>query len=100
MACQDAKGRGNYPSKPSIKDVETCLDWWAHQMDMPYWWAELIAIPGVKDPRKLVWIIHTSFSIPAVRSKVLLSQGYTVPPAPRCLTWSVFLPDDLSYQDV
>ena len=22
MACQDAKGRGNYPSEPSFKDVE------------------------------------------------------------------------------
>ena len=79
MACQDAKGRGNYPSQPSIKDVETWLDWWACQMDMPYWWAELTAIPGVEDPRKLTWKFHTSFSILAVRSKVFLGQGYTVP---------------------
>ena len=69
-------------------------------MNMPYWWTELTTIPGVEDPRKLAWKIHASFSIPAVRSKVFLGQGYTVPPAPRCLTWSVFLPDKLSYQDV
>ena len=100
MACQDAKGRGNYPSEPSIKDVETWLDWQAFQMDMPYWWLELTAIPGVGDPRKLAWKIHASFSIPAVKSKVFLHQGYTVPPAPRCLTWSVFLSDELSYQDM
>ena len=67
-------------------------------MDMPYWWAELTTIPGVEDPKKLAWKIHASFSIPAVRSKAFPGQGYTVPPVPRCLTWSVFLLDDLSYQ--
>ena len=55
MAYQDAKGRGNYLSEPSIKDVETWLVWQAHQMDMPYWWAELTAIPGVEDPKRLAW---------------------------------------------
>ena len=82
MACHDAKGRGNYPSEPSIKDVETWLDWQACQMDMPYWWTELTAIPGVEDPWKLARKIHVSFSIPAVRSKVFLGQGYTVPLPP------------------
>ena len=100
MACQDAKGRGNYPSEPSIKDVETWLDWWACQMNMLYWWMELIAIPGVKDPWKLAQKIHASFSISAVRSRVFLGQGYNVPPAPKCLTQNVFLPDELSYQDM
>ena len=67
---------------------------------MPYWWTELTTIPGVEDPRKHAWKICTSFSIPAVRSKVFPGQGYTAPPAPRCLTWSVFLLDELSYQDM
>ena len=92
MACQDAEGKGNYPLEPSIKDVETWLDWQVWQMDMPYWWAELTAFPGMEDPKKLAWKIFTSFSIPAVRSKAFLGQGYTVPPAPRCLTQNVFLP--------
>ena len=69
-------------------------------MDMPYRWTELTAIPGVEDPQKLAWKICASFSIPAVRSKVFLGQGYTAPPAPKCLTWNVFLPNELSYQDV
>ena len=54
MAYQDAEGRGNYPSKPSIKDVETWLDWWSLQMDMPYWWAELTAILGWRTQRNLL----------------------------------------------
>ena len=82
MAYQDAKGRGNYPSEPSIKDVETWLDWQAHQMDTPYWWAELTAIPGVEDPRKLAQKIHASFSIPTARSNIFLGQGYTAPLPP------------------
>ena len=68
------------------------LDWWAHQLDTPHWWAELIAIPEVEDPR--------SFLIPAFRCEALPSQDYTMSPAPKCLTKGSFLPDDPSYQDV
>ena len=67
---------------------------------MPCSWTELTTIPGVEDPRKLAWKIWASFSIPAVRSKVFLGQGYTTPPVPKCLTWNVFLPHELSYQDM
>ena len=100
VAYPNAKSRGNYLSEPSIKDVETWLDWWAHQLDMPCWWMELTAISGVKDPKKPAWKIWASFSIPAVRSQVFLGQRYTAPPDPKCLTWNVFLSDELSYQDV
>ena len=96
----NAESRGNYLLEPSIKDVETWLDWLACQLDMPCWWMELTAIPGMEDPKKLAWKIWASFSIPAVRSQVFLGQGYTTPPVPKCLTWNVFLPDELSYQDV
>ena len=96
----DPKGGGeNYPPEPSILDVEPWLDWQACQIDMPCWWTELRAIPGVEDPWKLTQKIWAS-SIPNVRSKVFLGQDYTAPPAPKCLTWNVFLPNELSYQDV
>ena len=71
--------RESYPPEPSIKDIETWLDWWAHQLDMPCWWMELTAIPGVEDPWKLAWKIWSSFSIPEVRSRVFPGQGYTSP---------------------
>ena len=29
------------------------LDWQAHQLDIPCWWTELRAIPGMEDPQKL-----------------------------------------------
>ena len=64
------EGGENYPPEPSILDVELWLDWQAHQIDMPCWWTELRAIPGVEDPQKLAWKIWASFSIPKVRSKV------------------------------
>ena len=85
------EGGKNYPAEPSIVDVETGLDWQAHQ---------LTAIPGMEDPWKLTLKIQASFSIPEVRSRVFLGQDYTTPPAPKYLTWNVFLPDELSYQDV
>ena len=100
MANQNAKRRENYPSEPSIRDVETWLDWQAHQLETPCWGMELTAIPRVEDRWKLAWKIWSSFSIPAVRTRVFLGQGYTAPPAPKCLTQNVFLPDELSYQDM
>ena len=38
--------------------------------------------------------------IPGVGNRVFLGQDYTAPPAPKCLIQNVFLPDELSYQDV
>ena len=94
------EGGETYPPEPSIADVETWLDWQAHQLDMPCWWRDLMAIPGVEDPWKLIWMIWASFSIPEVRSRVFLGQDYIAPPAPKCFTQNMFLPDELSYQDV
>ena len=94
------EGEENDPPEPSILDVEMWLDWQACQPDMPCWWMELRAILGVEDPWKLTWKIWASFLIPEVRSWVFLRQDYTIPPAPKCLTQNMFLPDKLSYQDV
>ena len=60
----------------------------------------LTAISGVEDPQKLTQNIWASFWIPEVRSRVFLGQDYTAHPTPKCLTQNVFLPDELSYQDV
>ena len=90
----------NYPLEPSILDIETWLDWQAHQLSTPCWWEELRAILGVKDPQKLTCKIWTSFSIPEVRSRTFPGQDYTVPPVPRCLNWNAFLLDKLLYQDM
>ena len=100
MAYPDAGGREAYLPEPSIKDVETWLDWQACQMDTPYWWAELTAIPELENPKRLAWKIHASFSILMIRCKAFPGQVYTVPPAPRCITRNLFLPNNLSYQDV
>ena len=100
MAYQNTEGRENYPQSPPSGMLKPGSDWWDHQLDMPCWWMELTAIPVVEDPWKLTWKIWASFSIPAVRSRVFPGQGYTTPPAPKCLTWNVFLPDELSYQDM
>ena len=55
---------------------------------------------GVKDPQKLPCKIRASFYIPEVRIRASPNQQYTMPPAPKCLSRNVFIPDELSYQDV
>ena len=50
-----------------------------------------MAILGVEDPRKLAHKIWASFSIPEVRMRAFLEQGYTVPPCPQ-MPWQKCLP--------
>ena len=66
----------------------------------PLLWGELIAIPEVEDLKKLAWKIWAFFSIPTIRCETFPDQGYTVPPGPKCLTRSRFIPDNPAYQDV
>ena len=75
--------------EPPVSNVETCVEWQAEQLDTPAWWSDLKAIPGVKDLQKLACKIRAS-----------LDQQYTVPPAPKCLSRSTFILDELSYQDI
>ena len=91
---------GGYPPEPSIKNIKAWLDWQAHQLDMPHWWVELTAISNVENPKELARKIHASFLIPTVRCEASLGQGYTASPTPKCLTRNMFLPNDLSYQDI
>ena len=94
------RDRQGFPLEPSIKDCEQWLEWWACQLDTPYWWEELTTILGAEGIKKLAWKICTSFDIPAVWYEVLRSQGYTVPPALKCLKGGMFLPDDLLFLDI
>ena len=90
----------DYSLEPSVSDVETWLEWQAQQLGSPAWWSELVAILGVKDLQKLAHKIQASFYISEVRMRALQEQEYTVPPVPKCLNRNVFLPDELSYQDM
>ena len=88
------------PSEPLIGKYEVWLKWQACQLDTPPWWRELVAILEVEDPKRLAQKIWASFLILVVRCEAFLNQGYTVPPTPKCLTRSRFLPDDPTYQDI
>ena len=90
---------GNLP-EPFTKNYKVWLNWHACQLDPLHWWRELVAIPDVKDLRRLAWKICASFLILAVRCEVLLNQDYTMPPSPKSLTRSRFLPDDPTFQDI
>ena len=55
---------------------------------------------GWRTHRNLLRKSVPPFQFQQLKARSSLGQGYTAPPAPRCLTWSVFLPDKLSYQDM
>ena len=89
-----ARDRWGLLPEPSINNYKMWLEWWAHQLDTPNWWKELVAIPNLGDLERLAWKICTSFEVPQVRCEILRDHGeYTVPPAPKCIQWDMFLLD-------
>ena len=89
----------NLLAKPSIKDLETWLEYQVKQLGTPTWWGELEAIPGIVNLHKFTHKIRASFYIPEVQSRMFLEEGYSVPPAPRSLNREAYLPNKLTYQD-
>ena len=83
-----------------IKDLESWLDHQADQLGTPTWWGELKAVPGVTDLHRFAWKIWASFHILEIQSLASPNQGYSAPPAPKCLNRGAFLPERLEYQDV
>ena len=59
--------RQGSPLQTSIKNCEVWLEWQAHQVSMPDWWRELVAIPNVGNPERLAHKICASFEVPWVR---------------------------------
>ena len=83
-----------------IKDLESWLEYQAHQLGTPTWWGELKAIPDVADLCQFTRKIQASFQVPEIQSRASLSQDYSAPLAPRSLNQGAFLPGRLEYQDV
>ena len=100
MAYLDIKNRMGDPSEASIGNYDVWLNWWAHQLNTPQWWGELVALLVVEDLKRLAQKIWASFLIPAVRCEAFLNWEHTMHPAAKCLTRSRFLPDDPTYQDI
>ena len=96
MATENQKPSG----KPPIKDLELWLDQQADQLDTPTWWEELKAVPGITDLCKFARKIRASFHVLEIQSRASPDQGYSTPPAPKCLNRGAFLPERLEYQDV
>ena len=58
-------------------------------------------IPEVDDYWELAWMIQAPFKLPWWVSGLHdVENYYLAPPAPKCLARNMFLPDNLSYQDV
>ena len=94
------RGRWDYLPGPLIKNYDLWLGWWAHQLGTSHWWEKLTTIPKAGDIKTLAQKICTSFEVPAVQCRALRNQDYTAPLAPKCLRRGMFLPNNLSYQDV
>ena len=86
--------------EPPIKNLESWLDHQMDQLGIPTWWGELKAVPGIMDLHRFAQKIWASFHILEIWSWASPNQGYSTPPAPKCLNQGAFLPERLEYQDV
>ena len=68
-----------------IKDLEQWLDHQADQLGTPTWWGELKAVPGVMDLCRFAWKIWASFHVLEIWFQASPDQGYSAPPATKCL---------------
>ena len=84
MTVQGARDKWGSLPEPSVNKYEMCLEWQAHQVDLPDCWKELVTISNAGDPERLAQKIHASFEVPQVRCKTLRDHSeYTVPPCPK-----------------
>ena len=98
---EDLATESREPSvKLPIKDLELWLDQQADQLGTPTWWEELKAIPGITDLCKFTPKICTSFHVPEIQSQTSPNQGYSAPPALKCLNQGAFLLERLEYHDM
>ena len=68
--------RGDSLTELSINDLELWLECQVEQLGTPMWWGgNWEAIPGITDPHKFAWKIHTSFYVLEVWSRTSPGSG-------------------------
>ena len=78
--------------EPPVEDFKSWVTWRAQVHDMPDWWQELTAIPGIEDHKKLAQEVWASFKLPRQISKWHSVENYhQAPPAPLCISQKSFL---------
>ena len=98
---EDSETANQEPSvEMPTKDLEQWLDHQADQLCTPTWWGELQAVPSITDLHRFARKIWASFHILEIRFQVCPDNGYSTPPAPKCLDRGAFLSGRLEYQDV
>ena len=82
----------NLLQEPLVENYEVWVEWRGHQVDMPDWWGELVAIPDIDDYQKLAQKIRASLKIPRVRSKAQrVENDYSLPTFLNCISQKAFL---------
>ena len=80
------QGEGDPSQGPWVEDYEDWIEWRGHRVNMPYWWQEVVGIPGITDFWEFAWKIRASFKLPQVRSEAQdVENDYLAPPAPKCI---------------
>ena len=74
------------PLEPAISDFGQWVPWRAERCEMPEWWAELSAMPGKEDTRKLAREVRASFGLPRQLQELDSREAILqAPPALPCL---------------
>ena len=77
------------PPLDNPKEWEAC---WAHWVETPTLWPELVMVPTPRDPICFAKYMQALFQFPKVKYLWGEHNDYTLPPAPHCIEWDTFLP--------
>ena len=78
--------------EPPLDDPKEWVMWWAHWVETPAWWLELVMVPTPRDPICFAKHMWASFQFPKVKHLWGKDNDCTLPPAPHCIEWDTFLP--------
>ena len=74
------------PLEPDTADFGQWVKWKSERCITPYWWGELLVVPGKEDTKRLAREVRASFTLPQhmweLDSREATPQA---PPAPPCL---------------
>ena len=81
------------PLEPAVTEFSQWVPWRADNCKTPSWWAELLAVPGVEDHKKLAREVWASFwLLQRMRELRMEEADLQAPPVPPCLHWQKFMP--------
>ena len=82
------------PPEPTVLEFAKWVPWKAEKYETPNWWSKLLAVPGMRDCRKLAREVWASFQLPQWMQELGMREAdlQAPPMLPGLCWWKFMLP--------